>query len=241
MDKSPNIYRLNRAIAQTGFTSRRDADRFVLSGRVKVNGKVVTDFNYAINLDKDIISIDDKRLGPKELTYIVMYKPIGIITTVRDERGRNGVIDLLPEELRHLRPVGRLDADSEGLLLITNDGQLAQKLTHPSHQTYKTYQVTVKGNLTQASANELRSGIRLGEGITKPAEVRLIRSNANNSVFEIAIKEGRNRQIRRMCAKLGFSVVRLVRVAIGRLQLRQMKASDWRFLTPQELRDLKSG
>ncbi|HEY9772183.1 MAG TPA: pseudouridine synthase [Planktothrix sp.] len=233
-------YRLNRAIAATGYCSRRKADELIAQGRVKVNDKLTTDFSFEVDPDLDDLQVDGQNISVKKFEYILMYKPPGIVTTCEDEYGRRNVIDLLPVEVRHVRPVGRLDLDSEGLLILTNDGELAQGLAHPSNHVFKRYEVTVSGDITSAALARMASGIELEEGKTLPAKVRLIKKAGRNSRFEISIREGRNRQIRRMCAALGYPVVRLVRVAIGALQLRQLKPGEWRRLTAEELQSLRA-
>jgi 23S rRNA pseudouridine2605 synthase len=234
-------FRLNRAIAATGFCSRRRADELIAAGKVQVNGVVVTDFNLAVDACKDQLSVDGQRLAAKKLDYIALNKPRGIVTTCSDEMGRESILELLPANLTHLKPVGRLDMDSEGLLLLTNDGELAQALSHPSKHVFKRYEALVEGKITDVALNHLSKGMRLDDGLTLPAEVSLVDRNEDESIFQIAIREGRNRQIRRMCAKLGYPVIRLVRVAIGELQLGEMEPGEWRRLTLHEVKALKSG
>jgi pseudouridine synthase len=235
-----NSLRLNRAIAATGFCSRRKADEYIASGRVKVNGQVVDDFNYEVDPQKDRLSIDGKQLNWKRHVYIALYKPPGVVTTMSDERGRSTVMELLPQELRHLRPVGRLDMYSEGLLLMTNDGSLCQKLTHPVHEMGKLYQVSVRGRVANSDLTQLSQGIYLEDGPTLPAKVRLLTRNDSQSEFEITLVEGRNRQIRRMCSALGLPVIRLVRLGIGRIQLGEMSPGKWRYLSDAEVQLLFS-
>jgi 23S rRNA pseudouridine2605 synthase len=155
--------------------------------------------------------------------------------------GRESIIELLPRTLSHLKPVGRLDMDSEGLIILTNDGDLAQSLAHPSQHVYKRYEALVEGRITDAALKQLAQGMRLDDGFTLPAETCLINRSEDESIFEIAIREGRNRQIRRMCARLGYPVNRLVRVAIGGLQLGEMEPGEWRHLTVREIKALKTG
>lgn len=235
------LFRLNRAIAATGYCSRRRADELIADGRISVNGKVTVDFNHLVDLKKDRLSVDGKPLQSRRHEYVLLYKPKGVITTCEDEKGRQVVLDLLPPELQHLKPVGRLDRDSEGLLLLTNDGDLTQHLTHPSEHVFKSYKVTVEGKITDATLKQLAEGVVLNDGITLPATVTLINREKDKSLIEISIREGRNRQVRRMLEALGFPVKRLVRVAIGALQLRQMAPGQWRMLSPQELAGLKRG
>jgi len=233
-------YRLNRAIAATGICSRRRADDLIAAGRVSVNGKSVSDFNFLVDPALDRLEVDGKDLFVRDFEYIIVYKPRGIVTTCEDEKGRENILSVLPLDLRHLKPVGRLDMDSEGLLLLTNDGDFAQRMAHPSHHVYKHYEVTVSGELNSSVVAHLRDGILLDDGKTLPAKVRLIKATKEKSLVEIGIREGRNRQIRRMCAKVGYPVTRLVRVAIGGLQLRQMEPGEWRHLTPEEVDELRS-
>jgi pseudouridine synthase len=231
--------RLNQAIAKTGYCSRRDADKLIEDGRVSVNGEIVHDFSTAVDPAHDELAVDGNPINIQDLMYVAMYKPRGIVTTTSDERGRTTVIDLLPANLRHLRPVGRLDKNSEGLILLTNDGDLTQKITHPVHHLPKTYIVSVRGNMTHRDLKMMSAGILLDDGITLPASTRLIDRDSTSTTFELTIREGRNRQIRRMCTQLGFEVSRLVRVSIGGLQLGQMTPGSWRYLTSVELRQLE--
>ena len=228
--------RLNQAIASTGFCARRKADELIAAGRVKVNGKVVQDFSRQINPDVDRLTVGRIELKFANHIYVAMNKPAGVVTTRSDESSRETVIDLLPNELRMLRPVGRLDMYSEGLLLLTNDGNFAQQLTHPSMHVSKIYEVKVRGPIEDRHLDMMARGVELDDGTTLPAKVKLISRNKTYSDFEISIREGRNRQIRRMCTHLGYSVVRLVRLGIGRLQLGQIPTGSWRYLTDDEVR-----
>ncbi len=234
-------FRLNRAIAATGFCSRRRADELIAAGKVQVNGNIVTDFNLAIDPAKDHLVVDGEKLTAKKLDYIALNKPRGIVTTCNDDMGRQSILELLPPKLTHLKPVGRLDMDSEGLIVLTNDGELAQALAHPSQHVFKRYEALVQGKITDTALRHLAKGMRLDDGFTLPAETSLINRTEDESIFEIAIREGRNRQIRRMCAKLGYPIIRLVRVAIGELQLGEMEPGEWRHLTVREVNALKSG
>ncbi len=228
--------RLNQAIARTGYCSRRKADELIAAGMVQVNGEVVHEFSYQVDLEKDQLNVAGKDLSLKRHIYVVMNKPPGVVTTMSDENGRETVLDLLPEKLRMLRPVGRLDMYSEGLLLLTNDGGLAQQLTHPSKHLPKTYEIKVKGAVTDADLHKMEKGVMLEDGITLPAKVKLQERNKIYTEFQISITEGRNRQLRRMCAELGYTVVRLRRTGIGRLQLGLIPTGTWRYLTDDEIR-----
>ncbi|MBX9571631.1 MAG: rRNA pseudouridine synthase [Candidatus Obscuribacterales bacterium] len=228
--------RLNQAIARTGYCARRKADELIAAGKVKVNGEVVMDFSRQIDPDSDDLVVEGKRLSFSHSIYIAMNKPPGVVTTMSDESGRETVIDLLPGKLKSLRPVGRLDMYSEGLLILTNDGHLAQRLTHPSMHLLKTYEVEVRGTISDKHLQMMASGVELEDGRTLPAKVKLISRNKTYSEFEISIREGRNRQIRRMCSLLGYSVVRLRRLGIGMLRLGLIPTGSWRYLTDAEVR-----
>ncbi len=246
MTKSPkgkpqkSTLRLNQALAKTGFCSRRQADELIEAGRVSLNGQVTHEFWLPVNPDEDRLSVDGKPLSIKQYLYVALHKPPGVVTTTRDEKGRQDVLQLLPAELRHLRPVGRLDMYSEGLLILTNDGELTQKLTHPQHQMTKLYWVQVKGEVTEQAIKQLRTGVELSDGPTLPAGVTLLDRNKSYSELEITLREGRNRQVRRMCDHLGYPVSRLVRLAVGALQLGGMPPGSWRYLDDAEVKLLKS-
>jgi len=233
--KEPEKLRLNRAIAATGICSRRDADELIKTRRVKVNGALADDLSMQVDPTKDRIQVDGKPLYKKAYDYVVLYKPKGVVTTCDDEKGRRTVIDLLPAELQHLKPVGRLDRDSEGMIILTNDGALAQTLTHPSHHVDKTSRVTVEGHIEQSALKVLSEGVRLSEGMTQSARIHSLKRSGNMSTFVIVISEGRNRQIRRMCAKVGYNVLRLVRERIGALQLNLKEPGQWRHLLASEV------
>jgi 23S rRNA pseudouridine2605 synthase len=231
--------RLNQAIAKTGFCSRRKADELIADGKVSINGQICTDFNTRVDEAKDVLTINGQRLNFQQLAYVALNKPKGVVTTSSDEKGRPTVVELLPAELRHLKPVGRLDMYSEGLLILTNDGHLAMKLTHPRHHLPKRYIVSVKGSVSDASLRKLQHGMMLEDGPTQPAKVNLLNRGKDATKVEISIAEGRNRQLRRMFEALGHDVRSLVRVAIGGLQLGHMVPGTWRHLTSQEVSALK--
>jgi len=233
--------RLNQALAKTGHCSRRQADALIAARRVRVNGRVADDFSLSVDPLRDRIEVDGKTLTFKAFVYVAMYKPRGVVTTCSDEEGRESVLDLLPGKLRHLRPVGRLDMNSEGLLIFTNDGDLTQRLTHPSHHLPKTYVVTVKGAMSDLDLKALAAGVVLDDGPTQPGTTRLLERSKSATIFELTISEGRNRQVRRMCEHVGYRVSRLVREAVGGLQLGQMTPGSWRYLTAAEVRALESG
>ena len=235
MSSTDNLSRLNRAIASTGFCSRRKADQLIADGRVTVNGVVKTEFNTLVDLDCDDLKVDGRPIQQKEKQYIALHKPRGVLTTCEDELGRTTILDLLEAGIRHLKPVGRLDRDSEGLLILTNDGDLAFKLAHPTGEVWKKYHVEVDGAISDDAVRIMRDGIMLEEGRTRPAKISDLVVGRDKSTFHISISEGKNRQIRRMCAYVGYPVIRLVRVAIGRLQLEPLGPGEWRRLSRQEI------
>ena len=227
--------RLNRAIAACGLCSRRAADQLIAGGKVKVNGKTVTDFSFLVHLDNDKLTVAGKKAFYRPNEYVLLHKPINVVSTCKDEHKRKGIISLLPPKLRHLKPAGRLDYDSSGLMLLTNDGALIQALTHPKGCIEKTYRLTVSGSLTQAALQELAEGIDLGDIKTGAAKVNLLEGNERRSIIEITITEGRNRQLRRVCALLGLPVADLSRISIDKLQLSNLLPGQWRYLTKGEI------
>lgn len=230
--------RINRALALTGFCSRRKADLLIGEGRVAVNGSIVDDYSLSVDLESDEILVDGKPLKSKDYQYLILYKPKDIMTTCDDPQGRKTVLDILPDHLKHLKPIGRLDRASEGLLIFTNDGDFAHLLAHPSKQIWKTYKVYVEGCLDEKSVQKLESGVLLNSGLTLPSKVEVVSAEDEKSIFLISIREGKNRQIRRMCSSLGYPVNRLVRVAIGRLQLKPMAPGQWKLLEKDQIERL---
>lgn len=227
--------RLNRAIAACGLCSRRKADQLIADGKVKVNGKLITDFNFLVCLDKDNLSVNGKQLAIRSYHYILLHKPVGVVSTCKDEFERKSIINFLPLELRHLKPAGRLDYDSSGLILLTNNGILIQALTHPKSHIEKTYRLAVLGKCTADKVNKLTDGISLKGAMTAKAKVNLLQSSTDKSLLEITITEGKNRQLRRMCAQLGLPVIDLVRTGIDKLQLSKLAPGKWRRITKSEL------
>lgn len=235
--------RLQKILSEIGIASRRKAEGLILEGRVTVNGKVATLGMKADPL-KDYIKVDGKLIaGPeKEIkkVYLIFNKPRGVVTTLHDPEGRPTVKDFLKGVKYRVFPVGRLDYDSEGLLLLTNDGDFAHAILHPSKKIPKTYIVKVKGVLDEEEIDKLRKGIRLEDGITAPAKIRKIRKTENNSWLEITIHEGRKRQIRRMLERIGHPVLKLKRTGINGLSLGDLKSGELRPLTPAELKLIKN-
>lgn len=229
--------RLQKVLAECGLGSRRRCEELIEAGRVRVNGRKAR-LGDRVNPERDRVTVDGIPLQPKgEKKYILLNKPAGYITTVRDTRGRATVMDLIHEEGR-LFPVGRLDKDTRGLLLLTNDGYLAQRLLHPSMGVEKTYLVRAEGYLTMQGLTRLRKGIRLEEGMTAPAKVRVLARKGNQCLLEFTIHEGKKRQIRRMCAAVGLRVLDLVRTRFGPLDLHELAEGSYRHLTSREIAKL---
>lgn len=227
-------------MARAGVASRRRCEELIAAGLVKVNGKVVTRLGTRVDPERDRIEVAGRPLPHQEKkVYILLHKPRGYITTVYDPQGRPKVTDLLREMPQRVYPVGRLDYDSEGLLLLTNDGDLTCVLTHPRHRVPKTYRVRVEGVPATQKLERMAKGLKLEEGPTAPAEVRLVGEERGNALLEITIHEGRNRQIRRMCEHIGHPVRRLKRIRLGPLTLKGLKPGQYRFLTHEEIRQLR--
>jgi len=231
--------RLQKIISQAGITSRRAAEELILAGRVAVNGVIVTELGSKADPAVDTITVDNKPVKPvSNHLYILLNKPAGFMTTLDDPEGRHLVTDLLPDIKERVYPVGRLDYNTEGLLLLTNDGEWANKLMHPRHEVEKEYHVRVRGKVHQTQIDQLRKGVMLDDRPTAPATVRLIKDGEQNDWLSITIHEGRNRQIRRMCEAVSLSVVRLKRVRYGILEIGPLKQGQYRMLTEREVRDL---
>lgn len=230
---------LERVLSKAGIGSRTEARQWIAAGRVRVNGKAVTDADRWVDLERDRITFDGKPLRRAESVYLLLYKPTGYLTTYSDPEGRPTIFDLLPERGRYVFPVGRLDLDTSGLLILTNDTAFAERLTNPDYKVPKTYLVKASQHLTDEQLDQLRRGIELRDGPTKPARVERIREAGGRTVFEITITEGRNRQVRRMVEALEAKVLKLVRVAIGPVSIGGMKIGTVRELTAEEVRALR--
>jgi 23S rRNA pseudouridine2605 synthase len=228
-ERSGRRVQLHRALSKLGWGSRGQAWAWIQAGEVRVDDRVVRDPLTWVDLDHQKITRNDRAAPPSAgpLT-LALHKPRGVVTTRRDERGRRTVYDLLPPDLPWIFPAGRLDADSEGLLILTTDAALAVRLTEPEHRVAKTYHVTVAGQPSPDALDRLRHGVELSDGRTRPAEVRLLEARKRSSVLEIVLTEGRNRQIRRMTAAVGHRVRRLVRVAIGGYELGELPSGAFR-------------
>ncbi len=226
--------RLQKIISRAGLASRRTAEELILAGRVKVNGAAAM-LGMKADEARDEILIDGKPLGDRGIRlYLLLHKPPGYVTTLKDPQGRPVVTDLLQEIPQRIYPIGRLDYNSEGLLLLTNDGDFAQKIGHPRNRMPKTYRVKVQGNPEKKHLEALRSGIRLEDGIFRPLEVNQEKRNPKSTWISLAIVEGRNRVIRRALESLGFRVARLIRTSIGPIDLADLPPGRWRHLTREE-------
>ncbi|SEF76129.1 ribosomal large subunit pseudouridine synthase B [Caloramator fervidus] len=226
--------RIQKYIARCGVTSRRKAEELVKQGRVRVNGNIIKEI-VMVDPQKDIVEVDGKIIKPEEnKVYIMLNKPVGYVTTVKDDRGRKTVLDLVNVKER-IYPVGRLDYDTSGLLLLTNDGDFAYKLMHPSKEVDKVYIAEIEGIPTQDELEKFRKGLRIEDYITSPAKIDILKIKGKNSIVKIVIHEGKNRQVRKMCEKIGHKVVRLKRIQIGNIKLGDLKLGQWRYLTKEEI------
>lgn len=233
--------RINKYLASTGLASRRKCEEYVLEKRINVNGKVVTDLAFDVS-EKDIVKVDGKQVKPPENhTYLMMHKPKGCLTTVTDDRNRKTVMDLLPAEFKSLMPVGRLDYNSEGLLLFTNDGNIAQKIMRPARKVVKTYSVKVEGEVTKEDAEKMMKGVELIDGTKfKECVVTIQEIKDRKTKLEVQITEGKNREIRKIFDKFGYNVIFLKRVSIGDIKLGGLTRGTCRLLRPKEIQYLKS-
>ncbi len=230
--------RINQYIASAGITSRRKAEEMIAEGRVRVNGEVLTGQGYHVQ-DGDIVEVDGVRIEPEQKkVYYLLNKPAGYVTSTADNEGRPVVTDLVPDSVR-VFPVGRLDLNTTGLLILTNDGELSNKLMHPSHGFDKKYLVRAAGIVTIAEARKLEEGVDIGGFITSPAEVSLIRHDRNSTIAEIIIHEGKNRQVRRMFKAIGHPVLELNRTGLGNLSIGRLAPGQCRKLSPAEVDYLK--
>jgi pseudouridine synthase len=226
---------LERVLSKAGVGSRTEARGWIGDGRVRVNGKVVRDPDHWVDLERDRVSFNGKPLRAPRRIYLLLYKPKGYLTTYKDPQGRPTVYDLLGAVTEFVFPVGRLDLDTSGLLLLTNDAQFAERVTNPEYKVPKTYLVKSAGRLTDEQLEQLRRGVVLKDGPTKPAEVRRVRDSGGHTFLEITIHEGRNRQVRRMLEAIGSGVMKLVRTAIGPIEIGGLPVGTYRPLTASEV------
>ena len=230
--------RINKYLAQCGVASRRECDRLIAEGKVTVNGRPAG-LGDDVN-DGDNIKVEGRPVSVKKNEYYLLHKPKGYLCTVSDDKGRKTVMDILGDGLGRVYPVGRLDYDSEGLLILTTDGELAQHLTHPSNEVPKTYLVKVEGRLTEADLNPIRSGIEIDGYVTKKCRAHIVETNKDYTKVELVLREGKNREIRKMFAAIGREVTLLKRTKVGELTLRGLDRGAFRTLTPAEVEYLKS-
>jgi pseudouridine synthase len=227
-------------LSKAGIGSRTQARSWIHAGRVRVNGRVVEDPDLWIDFDRDRILFDGKPLQSKDRVYLLLYKPAGYITTFKDPEGRPTVYDLIRDVDTFVSPVGRLDLDTSGLLILTNDTQFAERLTNPDHKIAKTYLVKCADLISDDVLDRLRQGVELSDGMTRPAVVKRVRDSGKYSHIEIQITEGRNRQVRRMIEAIGSKVLKLVRTGIGPIEISGLKIGTWRPLAEREI-DMLSG
>lgn len=228
------MIRLQKHLADCGIASRRKAEEHILSGRVTVNGKAVTELGLKIDPAADRITFDGKLVALEKKCYVMLHKPEGYVTTASDEYGRAVVTDLVRDVPARLSPVGRLDYSTSGLLLLTNDGELLYRLTHPKHEITKTYIARVTGVPTTDSLRQLCEGVVIDNRKTAPAKAVMIKNDGTNASLRITIHEGRNRQVRKMCAVIGHDVLYLKRVSTGKIALGDLPKGQWRYLTADE-------
>ncbi len=231
--------RLNKYIASSGLCSRRKADELIESGVVTVNGKIVTELGYLVQA-KDKVFVNKKLIYPVKHEYYRFYKPAGYITTADDEKGRKTIYDILPDNLKHLKPVGRLDKDSTGLLILTNDGDLINALTHPSIKVPKIYMVTTDSQLSRAELEKLAGGVEIEEGKTAYADIQVLNMDSRHTEMQITLYQGMNRQIRKMFEFIGHEVVILKRIQHATITLEGLKRGEFKPIKPVQIRELKN-
>ena len=232
--------RINKYLASAGIASRRKCDEIIKQGKVCVNGKVLTDLGFVVD-ENDTVTVDGKVCQPTaEFDYVMMHKPKGFITSTSDEKGRKTVVDLLPGKYKKLKPVGRLDFDSEGLLLFTNDGDLAFSLTHPSHEITKTYVIKVEGQVKESQLAVVRAGVVIDGIRLSKCKAKIVEKNEKTTKIEVVVSEGKNRQVRKMFEAVGLHVCFLKRTKIGDLRLGGLARGEVRSLSIEEILYLKS-
>ena len=232
--------RLQKYLANCGVASRRKCEEYILQGKVKVNGTTITELGTKINPENDIVEFENKPVkANSKHVYILLNKPIGYVTTADDQFGRDTVLDLVKVRER-IVPVGRLDMYTSGALILTNDGDFVYKIIHPKHEIEKTYTVTVKGIVQNSEVEQLRQGVQIENYITKPAKVKILKTDAEKDIsrLEITIHEGKNRQVRRMCEAVGRKVLALHRSKIGNIGVKDLELGKWRFLNSREVEQL---
>lgn len=236
-----NKVRLQKFLAECGISSRRKAEEYIQRGCVKVNGEIVTELGTKVDPNVDIVLFNDKKVKKEsELVYILLNKPIGYVTTAKDQFNRDTVLTLIKGVNQRLVPVGRLDMYTSGALILTNDGDFTYKVTHPSHEITKTYTATLRGIITNDEVQMLSSGVRIEDYLTRPAKVKILKTDIEKNIsrIEITIHEGRNRQVRKMCEAIGKSVMALHRTKIGNIDVKDLKIGTWRYLKQKEIETL---
>lgn len=236
------MMRVQKYLSRAGYCSRRQGEALMKQGRVTINGEVCRELGSKIDPDQDSVEVDGRLIElPEDFTYILVHKPVGYVTTLDDPRGRPTVADLLDDDQPRLWPVGRLDLDSSGLLLMTDDGKLTHRLTHPSYEARKRYRVSVRGHVDDDSSalERLRNGVELDDGyVTEPADVHVVERRSASTLLDVTLTEGKNRQIRRMAEAIGHPVESLTRVAIGPIELGELEPGQSRPLTDEEIDSL---
>lgn len=233
--------RLQKILAEAGVASRREAERMIVNGRVRVNGELVRELGTKADAAKDAITVDGKPVKSAEKkVYLAFHKPVNVMVTRKDPEGRPTVFDYLKEIPERVNYVGRLDFDSEGLLLLTNDGELLARLTHPRYEVPKTYHVKVVGRVTKESLAKIAKGVDTGDFVSQPSQARVYKENPNNTWVEIILKEGKNREVRRIFEALGHKTMRLIRMAVGPVTLSDLLPGRWRALTRKEIEALEA-
>lgn len=234
--------RLQKYMAECGVASRRKAEEYILDGKVQVNGKIVTELGTKINPNKDVVYFNNRKIENEgKNIYILLNKPIGYVTTTKDQFDRETVLDLIKNVKGRVVPVGRLDMYTSGALILTNDGNFTYKITHPSHEINKTYIATIKGIITEEEVNKLKNGVKIDDYTTRPAKVKIMKTDIEKNIsrIEITIHEGKNRQVRKMCEAIGRNVMALHRTKIGDINVKDLKIGEWRYLTPKEVEKLQ--
>lgn len=231
--------RLNKYIASSGLCSRRKADELIESGKVMINGKKITELGYLVQ-PKDKVFVDKKLIHPIKHEYYKFYKPAGYITTSDDEKGRKTIYDILPETLQHLKPVGRLDKDSTGLLIMTNDGDLINELTHPSIKVPKVYIVSINGRIHPHELEQLANGVEIEKGKTAYADISVLECDNERTMMQVTLYQGLNRQIRKMFEYVGYEVKSLKRIQHATISIIGLKRGEFKPIKPQQIKELKN-
>ena len=235
--------RLQKYIANSGYCSRRKAEELILSGKVKVNDKIVTELGVKVNSELDIVQVENKKIFIiEDYKYVLLNKPVGYVTTVKDQFDRPIILDLVKNAGEALLPVGRLDMYTSGAIILTNDGDFLYKVTHPKNEVEKTYNATVRGIVNDEDVGKLRKGVAIDDYISGEAKVRILKidKEKNLSRLEITIHEGKNREVRKMCEAVGKKVIALHRAKIGNIDVKSLKIGEWRYLTAKEIESLKN-